>query len=213
MSAGENGWYYRKEGAFEDKHIGPLNEDQVAELIAKKKLKDQSLLLHPSLTGNQWRTLVTLDFRAAIARHAAEVARHEAELARQRKLKEAAERERKALAQEQRDAALLQKHAEEAAAKQRKAEDEAARNAHQHRKDAAKAAERERHLNAVADQRKKYKVVLADSATHAEEVCNFMGFEGWKLEQSFTDTFTYSQCCGTTSKRQFVLVFSQPLDV
>jgi hypothetical protein len=206
VSAGENGWYYRKEGAFEDKHIGPINEDQVAELIAKKKLRETSLLLHPTLTGNQWRTLATLDFRAAIARY-------EAEVTRQRNLKEAAARQSEALAQRKREAALQQKQAEEAAAQQKKAAQDAARTAQQQRENAVVAAERERYLRAVADHRKKYRVILADSAEQAEHVCNSMGWEGWELEQSFTDTFTYAQCCGTTSKRQFVLVFSQPLEV
>ncbi|MDA1050127.1 MAG: hypothetical protein O3C40_06565 [Planctomycetota bacterium] len=183
-----------------------MTEDQVAELIAKKKLKEQSLLLHPTLTGNQWRTLATLDFRAAIARY-------DAAVTRQRKLKEAAARESEALAKQKREAALRQKQAQEAAAQQARAAQEAARTAQQQRDDAVRAVERERYLSAVSDHRKKYKVVLADSAEEAEKTCNFMGFEGRELEQSFTDTFTYQQCCGPTSKRQFVLVFSQPLEV
>ena len=56
-------------------------------------------------------------------------------------------------------------------------------------------------------------MILADSPEAAEESCNYMGHEGWDLEQSFTDTFHYQQCCGINSKRQFVLIFSQPLDV
>jgi Zn-finger nucleic acid-binding protein len=78
---------------------------------------------------------------------------------------------------------------------------------------AANAAARRRYLDAVSDLRRTYKVLLADSAQEAEVVCNRMGFEGWELEQSFSDTFVYKGCCGPESKRQFVLIFSQPCNV
>ena len=78
---------------------------------------------------------------------------------------------------------------------------------------AARAAKRKEHLKAIGADQKKYRVILVDSAEAAEDVCNNMGFQGWDLDQSFTDTFNYQQCCGTESKRQFVLIFSQRLSV
>lgn len=133
---------------------------------------------------------------------------------------EAIQREREAAkAAEQR----AQNQAKEEEKRRIQAEKEAERQAMERRQQqqaaaiaaerAAAAQKRQEYLNKVSFHQKKYRVILADSAEHAESICNSMGFEGWDLEQSFTDTFHYQQCCGSQSKRQFVLIFSQRLDV
>ena len=190
---GDPQWYYRREGMIEDETVGPISEDDLVDLVRRKKLKSSTWVSSPQATKGQWVQLSAIDLSGALAKYDArleqrkrqeEAARQQLEAVRQGEIQNANEQQRLRTAQELR-------LAQESAARQ-----------HQ---------ERARYLESVKNLQKHYKIAITDPHD-SERVCNQMGFEGWELDQAFAETFSYQPCCGArVFERKFVLVFSQPM--
>lgn len=189
-------WYYRREGAIQDETIGPISEDDAAALIRHRKLKPTTWVLSPEVTAGQWVQLSGVDFSGPLEKL-------------DRRLKQEQER----LEEFQRQEQVAQARAAEENARAYQEQQERQARAQQ------EVAEREAHaraeyLKSVQSDRRRYKVVVCEPNA-AEPMCNRMGFEGWNLEQAFAESFSYPVCggCGQPEvRRQFVLVFSQPLN-
>jgi hypothetical protein len=183
-------WFYRKEGVIDDSTIGPVSEDDIAALIRKRTIKPSTLLASPTVTQGQWFRLSDLDFNEPLARYDARV---ELQREREAQARQAARSKHEQEAREQQQLEL--------AARQLQAQEQ--------------AVAREAYLQAIRDQQKRYRIIVTD-VEQSEQVCNRMGIEGWELESAFAETFTYPQCggcCQPDIRRQFVFVFSQPLNV
>jgi hypothetical protein len=188
-------WYYRKEGAIQDSTEGPLNEDEIASLIRSRKIKPSTYLVSPEGTKGQWIQLSNLDFSLPLSRY-------DAKIAEERRIQEETKR------REEESRLHIKAKQEQALRDAAEAESRARAQAH-----AKQQEERARYLASVSDHRKRFSVVVTDPGD-AERQCNKMGFEGWVLEQAFAETFAHSNCCGGPEfRRQFVLIFSQPLGV
>lgn len=85
-SSPEENWYYRSEGAIQDETRGPYHEDQIAELIRDKRIKQSTLLSNPSVHKGNWMPLSGLDFSKPLKRHddKVEEARRSDDLVRER---------------------------------------------------------------------------------------------------------------------------------
>lgn len=192
--SGATRWFYQSKGLIEDETQGPVAESEIVRLIVSGKINKNTLLASAEVTNNQWYPLQDVRFfDDAVSQERLRIDAERRAAAEKKEQEKASKRIEKQRAAEEK--LKLQNLTRQEEARQR----ELQRQAH------------EQHLMSLKSFRRRYQIVLADSVEQASSVCNKMGYEGWELEQAFSDTFTYTMCCGNNTKRQFVLVFSQPL--
>lgn len=61
-------WRYMKEGWFGDENVGPIGDEQFIDLVRRRKIKPETLVLSPEFTRSQWLNLSQLDLRPVEAR-------------------------------------------------------------------------------------------------------------------------------------------------